>query len=78
MKKLLSILLLLSMLLPFAAPRFKKVTYPRGFSWKLPVSALFYVATLVLLYESYRYIPTGIVVALQYTFPLLPVLPITQ
>lgn len=59
-----------AMLLPVAAPRFKKVTYPRGFSWKLPVSALFYVATLVLLYESYRYIPTGIGVALQYTFPL--------
>ena len=58
------------LLLPFAAPKFKKVTYPRGFAWKLPVSALFYVATLVFLYESYRYIPTGIGVALQYTFPL--------
>lgn len=57
-------------LLPFAAPKFKKVTYPRGFAWKLPVSALFYVATLVFLYESYRYIPTSIGVALQYTFPL--------
>lgn len=57
-------------LLPFAAPKFKKVPYPRGFAWKLPVSALFYVATLVFLYESYRYIPTGIGVALQYTFPL--------
>lgn len=57
-------------LLPFAAPKFKKVPYPRGFAWKLPVSALFYVATLVFLYESYRYIPTSIGVALQYTFPL--------
>lgn len=57
-------------LLPFAAPKFKKVAYPRGFAWKLPVSSLFYVATLVFLYESYRYIPTSIGVALQYTFPL--------
>ena len=57
-------------LLPIAAPRFKKVAYPKGFAWKLPVCALFYVATLIFLYESYRYIPTGIGVALQYTFPL--------
>lgn len=57
-------------LLPFAAPKFKKVQYPKCFSWKLPVSAVFYVATLVFLYESYRFIPTGIGVALQYTFPL--------
>ena len=57
-------------LLPVAAPKFKKVSYPRGFAWKLPVSALFYVATLIFLYESYRYIPTGIGVALQYLFPL--------
>lgn len=57
-------------LLPIAAPKFKKVTYPRGFAWKLPVAALFYVATLIFLYESYRYIPTGIGVALQYLFPL--------
>ena len=57
-------------LLPFAAPKMKKVKYPRGFGWKLPVCALFYVATLVFLYESYRYIPTSIGVALQYMFPL--------
>lgn len=57
-------------LLPVAAPRFKKAQYPKGFGWKLPVCALLYVATLVFLYESYRYIPTGIGVALQYTFPL--------
>ncbi len=57
-------------LLPIAAPKFKKVTFPSGFGWKLPICALFYVATLVFLYESYRYIPTSIGVALQYTFPL--------
>ena len=57
-------------LLPFAAPKIKKVPFPKGFGWKLPVCTLFYVATLVFLYESYRYIPTGIGVALQYTFPL--------
>ena len=57
-------------LLPIAAPKFKKVTYPRGFAWKLPMAAFFYVATLIFLYESYRYIPTGIGVALQYLFPL--------
>lgn len=57
-------------LLPFAAPKIKKAQFPKGFGWKLPVCALFYVATLVFLYESYRYIPTGIGVALQYTFPL--------
>ncbi len=57
-------------LLPIAAPKFKKVQLPAGFGWKLPICALFYVATLVFLYESYRYIPTGIGVALQYTFPL--------
>jgi len=57
-------------LLPIAAPKIKKVQLPKGFGWKLPVCALFYVATLVFLYESYRYIPTGIGVALQYTFPL--------
>ena len=57
-------------LLPIAAPKFKKVQFPTGFGWKLPICALFYVATLVFLYESYRYIPTGIGVALQYTFPL--------
>lgn len=57
-------------LLPLAAPKFKKVQLPTGFGWKLPVCALFYVATLVFLYESYRFIPTSIGVALQYTFPL--------
>ena len=57
-------------LLPFAAPKFKKVQFPKGFGWKLPIAALFYVGTLIFLYESYRYIPTGIGVALQYTFPL--------
>jgi drug/metabolite transporter (DMT)-like permease len=57
-------------LLPFAAPKIKKVSFPKGFGWKLPIAALFYVATLIFLYESYRYIPTGIGVALQYTFPL--------
>lgn len=57
-------------LLPFAVPKIKKVRFPVGFRWKLPIAALFYVATLILLYESYRYIPTGIGVALQYTFPL--------
>lgn len=57
-------------LLPIAAPKFKKVKLPTGFGWKLPICALFYVATLVFLYESYRYIPTSIGVALQYTFPL--------
>ena len=57
-------------LLPIAAPKFKKVQFPKGFGWKLPVCALFYVATLVFLYESYRFIPTSIGVALQYTFPL--------
>lgn len=57
-------------LLPFAAPKIKKVTFPKGFGWKLSVASIFYVATLIFLYESYRYIPTGIGVALQYTFPL--------
>ncbi len=57
-------------LLPFAAPKVKKVRFPKGFGWKLPIAALFYVATLIFLYESYRYIPTSIGVALQYTFPL--------
>ncbi|MBR2937055.1 MAG: DMT family transporter [Oscillospiraceae bacterium] len=57
-------------LLPFTAPKIKKVQIPQGFGWKLPVATLFYVATLVFLYESYRYIPTGIGVSLQYTFPL--------
>ena len=57
-------------LLPFSAPKIKKVQFPKGFGWKLPIAALFYVATLIFLYESYRYIPTGIGVALQYTFPL--------
>ena len=57
-------------LLPIAAPKFKKVQLPKGFGWKLPICALFYVATLVFLYESYRFIPTSIGVALQYTFPL--------
>ena len=57
-------------LLPFAAPKIKKVQFPKGFGWKLPIGAIFYVATLIFLYESYRYIPTSIGVALQYTFPL--------
>ena len=57
-------------LLPFAAPKIKKVQFPKGFGWKLPISSVFYVATLIFLYESYRYIPTSIGVALQYTFPL--------
>lgn len=57
-------------LLPFAAPKIKKAQFPRGFGWKLPIAALFYVATLIFLYESYRFIPTSIGVALQYTFPL--------
>ena len=57
-------------LLPFTAHKVRKVQIPKGFSWKLPVATLFYVGTLVFLYESYRYIPTGIGVCLQYTFPL--------
>lgn len=57
-------------LLPFAVPKMKKVRYPKGAGWKLPIASIFYVATLIFLYESYRYIPTGIGVALQYTFPL--------
>ncbi len=57
-------------LLPFAVPKIKKVQIPRHFCWKLPVCSLTYVATLILLYESYNYIPTGIGVSLHYTFPL--------
>ena len=57
-------------LLPFAAPKFKKVKYPQGFSWKLIVCSLFYVATLILLYESYRFVPVGIGSALQCSYPL--------
>ena len=58
------------LLLPFAAPKIKKTPFPKGFGWKLPIGSVFYVATLIFLYESYRYIPTSIGVALQYTFPL--------
>ena len=57
-------------LLPIAAPKFKKATYPKGFGWMIIVCALMYVACLVLLYESYHYIPPAIGVSLQYTFPL--------
>ena len=57
-------------LLPITAPKFKKVQFPQGFGWKLPVCAFLFVATLVLLYEGYRYIPPAIGVSLQYTFPL--------
>ena len=57
-------------MLPIAAPKIKKVQFPKGFGWKLPICAAFYVATLVCLYESYRYIPTSIGVSLQYIFPL--------
>ena len=57
-------------LLPIAAPKFKKVTYPKGFAWKMLICGVLYVATLILLYESYRFVPTGIGSALYYTFPL--------
>ena len=57
-------------LLPFAAPRFKKVTYPKGIFWKLLVYGVFYVATLILLYESYRFVDVGIGSGLYYCFPL--------
>ena len=57
-------------LLPLAMPKIKKVQIPRHFYWKLLVCSLLYIATLVLLYESYNYIPTGISISLHYTFPL--------
>ena len=57
-------------LLPLAIPKMKKVQIPRHFYWKLPVCSLLYIATLVLLYESYNHIPTGISISLHYTFPL--------
>ena len=42
------------LLLPFAAPKIKKTQFPKGFGWKLTGCTLFYVATLVILYDSYR------------------------
>ena len=62
------------LLLPIAAPKFKKVQIPKGFGWKLPICAFLFVATLVLLYEGYRFIPPAIGVSLQYTFPLFTML----
>jgi len=60
----------LLVLVPMAIPKMKKVQFPKGFGWKLPVSSFLYIATLVFLYESYNHIPTGIGVSLHYTFPL--------
>lgn len=57
-------------LLPLTMPGIKKAQIPRDFCWKLPVASFFYVATLILLYESYNHIPTGIGISLHYTFPL--------
>ena len=57
-------------LLPLALPKIKKTQISRDFYWKLPVCSLLYIVTLVLLYESYNYIPTGISISLHYTFPL--------
>ena len=60
----------LPIFLPFSVNKNKKVQLPRHFGWKLSLCSLLYVATLILLYESYHYIPTGIGVSLHYTFPL--------
>lgn len=57
-------------LLPLAVPKIKKAQISRDYCWKLPVCSLLYIATLILLYESYNYIPTGISISLHYTFPL--------
>lgn len=57
------------LLLPFALPKIKKGHIPRDFYWKTLVSCLLYVGTLLLLYQSYNYIPTGISISLHYTFP---------
>ena len=57
-------------LLPLAISRLKKNRIPRHFYWKIPVASLLYAVTLVFLYESYNYIPTGISISLHYTFPL--------
>ena len=60
----------LPIFLPFSVHKNKKVQFPRHFGWKLSLCSLLYVSTLILLYESYHYIPTGIGVSLHYTFPL--------
>ena len=57
-------------LLPFGISKLKKIQLPRHFFRKLLICSLLYIATIILIYESYRYIPTGIGVSLQYTFPL--------
>jgi len=56
-------------LLPYAIPKIKKERIPPHFYQKILVASLLYVVTLVFLYESYHYIPTGISISLHYTFP---------
>ena len=60
----------LPIFLPFSVPKLKKVQFPRHFGRNLSLCSLLYVSTLILLYESYHYIPTGIGASLHYTFPL--------
>lgn len=58
-------------MLPIALPRLKKTSIPKQLTAKIPLLSVFWAVTLILLYTSYLYIPTGVGVALHYTYPLV-------
>ncbi len=59
------------MMMPFVLPRLKKASVPRPLAAKIPLLSILLVATLILLYTSYIYIPVGVGVALHYMYPLV-------
>ena len=61
-------------LLPLALPKIKQLRPDRKLYGKIGVCSLLYIATLIFLYESYEYIPTGISISLHYTFPFFTML----
>ena len=58
-------------LMPFVLPNLKKTSVPRPLAIRIPLLSVLLVATLVLLYTSYIYIPIGVGVALHYMYPLV-------
>ena len=61
-------------LLPLTISKIKKSKISPDYYRKALFASFLYVATLLLLYESYNYIPTGISISLHYTFPFFTML----
>ncbi len=59
------------LLLPFALARLKYCALTKKFVQQVFVASLLMTATSILLYTAYQHIPSGVAIALHYTYPLL-------